>query len=165
MTAAGLNEQVTFEGERFTNLKNGYSKLIDILKSNISATSLKLNQLVASIDWSNLNEISINAFDLTRRTYIKYQADVVLITLPLGVLKYSHKSMFIPSLPTAKANAIEKLGFGMVNKIFIVFDRPLFKSDDAGFQLYWRPDQSISLPIVDQKCGLTVKKIILNSKI
>jgi protoporphyrinogen oxidase len=156
LTAAGLNEQISFPGEKFTNLKNGYSKLIEILKSNISATSIKLNHKVTLIDWSNLNEIVLNVFDSTRRANVKYQADVVLITLPLGVLKNNYKSMFIPSLPIAKANAIDKLGFGSINKIFIVFDKPLFKSDDTGFQLYWRPDQPISLPIVDQKCSLTV---------
>ena len=98
----------------------------------------------------------MNVFDTNTRTNVKYNANIVLVTLPLGVLKQSYKSMFLPSLPAPKANAIEKLGFGSMNKVFIIYDKPLFKSDDLGFQLYWRADQPNSLPNVDAKCNLAV---------
>jgi spermine oxidase len=89
---------------------------------------------------------------------IKYNADFVLVTIPLGVLKQNYKSLFRPNLPFAKANAIEKLGFGTVNKVFAVYEKPFFPEEDQGLRLIWRADlQNISnLPYSDQKCNLMV---------
>lgn len=48
-------------------------------------------------------------------------ADYVVSTIPLGVLK--HRSIeFQPPLPPAKADAISRLGFGILNKIILVYD-------------------------------------------
>ncbi|XP_010268802.1 PREDICTED: lysine-specific histone demethylase 1 homolog 2 [Nelumbo nucifera] len=49
-----------------------------------------------------------------------FQADMVLCTVPLGVLK--NKSIkFEPELPKRKLAAIERLGFGLLNKVAMVF--------------------------------------------
>ena len=70
---------------------------------------------------------------------------VAISTVSLGVLKASHKTMFKPPLPEQKVNrclhdnknadqetspqmtqkveAIEKLGFGVMDKIFLAFDK------------------------------------------
>lgn len=48
-----------------------------------------------------------------------YKADVVLVTLPLGVLKASsppNSVVFNPPLPEWKCEAIQRLGFGNLNK-------------------------------------------------
>ncbi|TDR31673.1 flavin monoamine oxidase family protein [Hydromonas duriensis] len=52
---------------------------------------------------------------------ITHQADAVLITLPLGVLK-KQKIDFMPALPEDKQEAIESLGMGLLNKLFLRFD-------------------------------------------
>ncbi|KAL8237864.1 hypothetical protein R6Q59_018945 [Mikania micrantha] len=49
-----------------------------------------------------------------------YQADMVLCTVPLGVLK-KRTIKFIPELPERKLKAIDKLGFGLLNKVAMVF--------------------------------------------
>jgi len=55
-----------------------------------------------------------------------YKADAVLITLPLGVLKESFRSnginsiQFIPPLPEWKMAAVNRLGFGNLNKVRLV---------------------------------------------
>lgn len=130
-----------------------------MLSSNISNKSIHLNKLVTNIDYTNKSEILVSVYDLFTRSMVKYNADFVLVTIPLGVLKQNYKTLFRPSLPAAKANAIEKLGFGSVNKIFAIYDKPVFAGDDQGLQLFWRADlQNISnLPYSDQKCSLTVK--------
>ena len=52
-----------------------------------------------------------------------YKADAVLITLPLGVLKESLRStgingiQFLPPLPDWKTAAVNRLGFGNLNKV------------------------------------------------
>lgn len=54
-----------------------------------------------------------------------YKADAVLITLPLGVLKESLRNngvngiTFSPPLPDWKTAAIQRLGFGNLNKVLI----------------------------------------------
>ncbi|KAI4333720.1 hypothetical protein L6164_018493 [Bauhinia variegata] len=49
-----------------------------------------------------------------------FQADMVLCTVPLGVLKRKAVS-FEPELPSRKLAAIERLGFGLLNKVAMVF--------------------------------------------
>lgn len=50
----------------------------------------------------------------------EYHADMVLCTVPLGVLK--KKSIeFLPDLPQRKKDAIERLGFGLLNKVALLF--------------------------------------------
>lgn len=45
-----------------------------------------------------------------------FKADLVVVTVPLGVLK--HQSMkFEPPLPDWKTGAIQRLGFGLLNKV------------------------------------------------
>jgi lysine-specific histone demethylase 1 len=43
-------------------------------------------------------------------------ADVALVTVPLGVLKKQALN-FQPPLPEAKQEAINRLGFGVLNKV------------------------------------------------
>ncbi|XP_044473727.1 lysine-specific histone demethylase 1 homolog 2-like [Mangifera indica] len=49
-----------------------------------------------------------------------FQADIVLCTVPLGVLKKG-TIKFEPELPQRKLAAIERLGFGLLNKVAMVF--------------------------------------------
>jgi [histone H3]-N6,N6-dimethyl-L-lysine4 FAD-dependent demethylase len=49
-----------------------------------------------------------------------FQADMVLCTIPLGVLK-SGTIVFDPELPEQKLGAIQRLGFGLLNKVAMVF--------------------------------------------
>jgi monoamine oxidase len=45
-----------------------------------------------------------------------YRAEAVLVTVPLGVLK-ENVITFDPPLPEEKQSAIERLGFGNLNKV------------------------------------------------
>lgn len=49
-----------------------------------------------------------------------FEADMVLCTVPLGVLK-KRTIIFEPELPARKLAAIERLGFGLLNKVAMVF--------------------------------------------
>ena len=50
------------------------------------------------------------------------QADAVLVTVPLGVLK-AKSITFAPPLPVWKRAAIDRLGFGPIEKIVLLFER------------------------------------------
>ncbi|MBB3605888.1 monoamine oxidase [Mycolicibacterium sp. BK556] len=52
-------------------------------------------------------------------------ADRVIVTVPLGVLK-AGAITFDPPLPEAKSKAIERLGFGLLNKVVVAFDKPFW---------------------------------------
>ncbi|KAL3818780.1 hypothetical protein ACJIZ3_004685 [Penstemon smallii] len=57
-----------------------------------------------------------------------FQADMVLCTVPLGVLKRK-KISFEPELPERKLAAIERLGFGLLNKVAMVFPHNFWGED------------------------------------
>ncbi|KAI3441559.1 SWIRM domain-containing protein [Psidium guajava] len=57
-----------------------------------------------------------------------FQADAVLCTVPLGVLK-KRTIKFEPELPLRKLEAIERLGFGLLNKVSMVFPHVFWGED------------------------------------
>jgi len=59
----------------------------------------------------------------------QYQADHVIFTASLGVLKNYHERLFTPRLPLQKTRAIESLGFGNLGKIFLEFAVPFWPTD------------------------------------
>ena len=72
------------------------------------------------------NLSGVEVFTTNSRTNsdpMTYRADAVLCTLPLGVLKESLRGnainsvQFIPPLPEWKSSAIQRLGFGNLNKV------------------------------------------------
>lgn len=54
------------------------------------------------------------------------EADYVVVTVPLGVLKASAEALFSPSLPAERLDAIRDLGNGAINKIFLEYARPFW---------------------------------------
>ncbi|KAF5179609.1 Lysine-specific histone demethylase 1-like protein [Thalictrum thalictroides] len=57
-----------------------------------------------------------------------FRADMVLCTVPLGVLK-NRMIKFEPELPKRKLGAIERLGFGLLNKVAMVFPHVFWGED------------------------------------
>ena len=57
-----------------------------------------------------------------------HQFDVVIVTLPLGVLKQG-AVQFIPPLPQEKRKAISRLGMGTLDKVYLLYDRPFWDED------------------------------------
>jgi monoamine oxidase len=59
------------------------------------------------------------------------EADSVVCTIPLGVLK-QNSVVFDPPLPSWKQDAVGRLGFGILNKVVLVYD-----------EVFWDPDRHI----------------------
>ena len=57
-----------------------------------------------------------------------FSGDKLLLTVPLGVLKSKHIE-FTPSLPSHKAIAIDKIGFGAGIKIILKFNSPFWNPE------------------------------------
>ncbi len=66
------------------------------------------------------------------------EADKVVLTAPLGVLK-QQTIQFDPPLPDWKQGAISRLGFGLLNKIVLVFDEPFWDVERDMFGLLREP--------------------------
>ncbi|GBG75206.1 hypothetical protein CBR_g19719 [Chara braunii] len=70
-----------------------------------------------------------------------FEGDMVLCTIPLGVLK-KRSIKFDPELPQRKLEAINKLGFGLLNKVVMLFPYTFWDEDlDTFGHLVEDPDQ------------------------
>lgn len=68
-------------------------------------------------------------------------AEHVICTLPLGVLKRAAQDLFEPSLPAYKLEAINRLMFGTVDKIFLEYERPFLNPGVSEVMLLWDDGQ------------------------
>ena len=67
-----------------------------------------------------------------------YEADRVVFTAPLGVLKEG-SIKFEPPLPDWKQDVITRMGFGLLNKLVLVFERPFWDTERDMFGLLRSP--------------------------
>ncbi|KAI4190900.1 MAG: hypothetical protein L6R41_000501 [Letrouitia leprolyta] len=72
------------------------------------------------------------------------EADRVVLTTPLGVLK-EESLVFDPPLPKWKLGPINRLGFGTLNKIILVYEKPFWDVDQDMFGLLRESDMANSL--------------------
>lgn len=94
----------------------------------------QFDKVVSQIDYRNDNNVRVTCTDGS-----VYEAAHVISTLPLGVMKANHSTMFLPPLPPRTVNAIEALQFGTSDKIALEFDRPFWPRDFTGLSLIWTP--------------------------
>lgn len=87
-----------------------------------------------------LHESDANTIEVTCDNGKRFICEHVICTIPLGVLKDKADSLFSPPLPQHKQEAIEKLLFGTVNKIFLVYERPFLHPDIEKVMLLWDVD-------------------------
>ncbi|XP_055691740.1 possible lysine-specific histone demethylase 1 [Lutzomyia longipalpis] len=112
-----------------TTVKNGYSCAPIALTE---ALDIRVNTAVKTIKYFP-GGVEVTAENLkTNNSSVTYNADLVLCTLTLGVLKVAISPLsanqvnavrFEPPLPDWKQAAIQRLGFGNLNKVVLCFDR------------------------------------------
>lgn len=83
---------------------------------------IELNSIVTRIDTS---DSIVQVYTKDQR---KFLSKYVLVTIPLGCLK-THSIEFIPKLPEWKQNAIDRMGVGINNKIFLQFPFVFWNSE------------------------------------
>ena len=138
---------VAFEdcgGDNMINLKYGYAGLVNHLKNKVAEGNILLNEVVSKIDYSG-DQVQVFSVNSKTNKSSKFSAKYCISTVSLGYLKANYKNLFKPSLPEEKAQAIEKLGFGLLQKFFIVFDGQPFDNNTGGFQVLWRNDRNLKL--------------------
>jgi lysine-specific histone demethylase 1 len=125
-----------FEGEHSTVI-GGYQQLPYGLYSLPTKLDLHTNKIVTSISYdakgSGKRKATIQCEDGE-----KFMADHVVYTGSLGTLK--HRTIhFDPPLPEWKLGAIDRLGFGVMNKVVLVFDHPFWDVQRDMFGLLREP--------------------------
>lgn len=103
------------EGEEFGGIEtistNGYDTIPQYLATGLD---IRLNQRVSKVDYSSAKvQVSHNS-ELS-------EADFVIVSVPLGVLK-KNAIQFQPALPGTKQTAIDKVGMGCANKFLLTWD-------------------------------------------
>lgn len=108
----------------------GYCRMISYLSNEIKSAGGKiyLNNPVKEIDWTS------KPVKVITQTGEIYEADKVLVALPLGILQLSAQDSghinFSPSINT-HTDALQQIGFGAIIKILFRFDQPFWKQIDG----------------------------------
>lgn len=105
-------------------LPDGYDQIIMRLANNLP---IQFNQVVKRICY---DEKGVEVF--TEKEHFKSR--VVIITIPLGILKTTPE-LFMPALPRWKQQAIRRLQMGILNKVYLQFEKPFWdlSSDVIGY--------------------------------
>ncbi len=101
----------------------GYDKVIDIVKKPISKNDIIFNSIVKEINTTDGKIIVLTDNDK------KYEADFVIVTVPLGVLQ-SNNINFIPSLPKTLKDSIFSQHIGGLGKVILEFEKEFWPKID-----------------------------------
>ena len=97
----------------------GYSQIVDVLSAG---RDIRLNHAVTEIDHAGSEAVITTASGET------FDADRVVVTVPLGVLKAGALS-FTPALPPRMQEAIDSLDMGILNRTCLLFDDAFWDRD------------------------------------
>ncbi|KAJ9578341.1 hypothetical protein L9F63_005433 [Diploptera punctata] len=120
------------------SVRNGYSCVPVALSEGLD---IKLNTGVRLIRYGPHGVEIMTTNSRNHANPVTYKGDVVLCTLPLGVLKQStaanaqgvpNSVQFNPPLPDWKVQSIQRLGFGNLNKVVLCFER-----------IFWDPNANL----------------------
>jgi lysine-specific histone demethylase 1 len=114
-------------------VRNGYSCLPIALSEDLN---IKLSSAAKQIKHTDKGvEVTVqstNPLSSASSNEID-KADAVLVTIPLGVLKECATTLFQPKLPDWKLEAIQRLGFGNLNKVEIEADEKIKRTKFLNF--------------------------------
>ncbi|XP_038640503.1 peroxisomal N(1)-acetyl-spermine/spermidine oxidase-like isoform X2 [Scyliorhinus canicula] len=141
-----ISEREYFEGgDRYS--PGFFPKLISSLKEDIPREKLLLEKPVKQIQWNGNFESydgSTHPIRVVCEDGDSFLADHVIVTVSLGYLKGEAETMFHPTLPAEKLNAIKSLGFGTVNKVFLEYEVPFWENSQDWIGLLWENETPFS---------------------
>jgi hypothetical protein len=128
-----------------TMLLGGYMQVPRGLLLAPKPLDVKTRHVVKKISYSaDESEDSMSRIECENGTVI--EADKIVVTLPLGVLKAGSVE-FDPPLPEWKTGAIERMGYGLLNKVVLVFEEAFWDVDNDMVGLLREP---IGDPLVQE---------------
>ena len=109
-----------YDGEEVV-FPNGYTPILGALEGGYD---LRLSTEIGKISMSE-DEVW-----LTPRASRPESFDAVIVTVPLGVLKEGGIG-FDPELPSSKRKSIARLGMGLLDKLYLQYDKPFWDLDET----------------------------------
>ena len=153
-------------------IKGGYSSVMETLGEGIS---ICLKQVVTEIEYEMgiSGAHSGNIVKVTTADGGVFSGDAALITVPLGCLK-ANTIKFSPALPDWKQTSINRLGFGVLNKVVLEFPE-VFWDDSVDYFgatseetnergrcfMFWNVKKTVGAPVL---IALVVGKAAINGQ-
>ncbi|XP_027329810.1 lysine-specific histone demethylase 1 homolog 3 isoform X2 [Abrus precatorius] len=106
-------------------IKGGYSNVVESLGEGLT---IHLDHVVTNVSYGIKEPGQSNKVKVSTSNGNEFFGDAVLITVPLGCLK-AETIQFSPPLPQWKCSSVQRLGFGVLNKVVLEF--PSVFWDDA----------------------------------
>jgi monoamine oxidase len=122
----------------------GYVRLIDAMAGT---TDVRLGHAVTAIERRRSSVVvSAVAGDANRRHRVRFRGSHVVVTVPLGVLKAGSVA-FDPGLPPDTRAAIDRVGFGTIEKVALHFDAPFWADLTHSHVLHLSGHDDFELPL------------------
>uniref|UniRef100_A0A1A9WNE7 Amine oxidase domain-containing protein n=1 Tax=Glossina brevipalpis TaxID=37001 RepID=A0A1A9WNE7_9MUSC len=142
-SAKGVTEYWVCPGDYMLNFKNkGFVSFLRMLIESSEdrflgklESRIKFNCPVEHIEWDQPNG---KATVKCNNDNNSFEADHVIVTVSLGVLKERADTFFVPALPLQKRRAIVGWGYTSTCKIFLEFPQKFWPDDWTGFTTLWR---------------------------
>ncbi|KAH8737639.1 Sec1-like protein [Ilyonectria robusta] len=109
-----------------TMVVGGYQSVARGLVQCPTSLDLKTKFAVKSISYHSEDSLGSATIECDDGSVV--DADAVVCTIPLGVLKQNNVT-FEPPLPSWKTDVIGRLGFGILNKVVLVYRKVFWDSD------------------------------------
>lgn len=151
-----------FDGDEML-FPNGYDEIAHRLAEGLD---IRLEQIVQKIEYGE-DGVTVTT------DQGEFEAERVVVTLPIGVLRKGVVE-FDPPLPEDKATAIEHIGAGVLNKVYLRFATAFWEDDDTDWigyipekkgewgeylNIYYYTGQPILLCFNAGEYGLAVEKL------
>lgn len=132
-----------FEGVH-AQVIGGYQQVPRGILQSPTKLDLRTRKVVRQIDYNADTRFACESTKIVCEDGDTFDADHIVLTTSLGVLK-EEKVNFDPPLPDWKKGPIQRLGFGTLNKVILVYDKPFWKVDQDMFGLLREPEVHDSL--------------------
>ena len=132
-----------FEGVH-AQVIGGYQQVPRALLVSPSKLDFRPRKIAQSVSYEPNENVATTGTRVLCEDGDVIEADHIVLTTSLGVLK-DGSIQFHPPLPDSKLGAITRLGFGTLNKVILVFDKPFWDVDQDMFGLLREPEIKDSL--------------------
>ena len=132
-----------FEGVH-AQVIGGYQQVPRGILQSPTKLDLRTRKVVTQIEYNADTRFACESTKILCEDGDTFDADHIVLTTSLGVLK-EEKVNFDPPLPDWKKGPIQRLGFGTLNKVILVYDKPFWKVDQDMFGLLREPEVPDSL--------------------
>lgn len=127
VSAKSFWEYLSYQEKGTVMITGGYRLLVELMSAPLSDSEVLLGQEVRRISIAPHASASASAVVETSAG-MSFEGSHVIVTVPLGVLK-ARSITFDPPLPGAKRDAIQRIGFGHVEKVAMTFKNAFWRSD------------------------------------